>query len=142
MNRTGAAAVVNHVCTRLIDVLRSLTATALLLSAVVHLDLYGQGFGQLPTIGPLFLLNVVAGIGLAILVMVWRHWLPVGLAAGFGLVTVAAYWVSVVHGLFGVREVTTGWSEVLAEVAEYSAIVCGLTAATLLRAARRRELQR
>jgi hypothetical protein len=129
--------VVNHVRTRLADVLRSLTAAAVLLSAVVHLDLYGQGFGQLPTIGPLFLLNVVVGLGLGIVVTLWRHWLPVGLAAGFGLVTVAAYWVSVVHGLFGVREVVTGWSEVLAEVAEYSAIACGLAAALLLRAGRR-----
>lgn len=128
--------------THLADVLRSLTAAAVLLSAVVHLDLYGQGFAQVPTIGPLFLLNVVAGIGLGTLVVLWRHWLPVGLAAGFALVTVAAYWVSVVHGLFGVREVTAGWSEVLAEVAEYSAIACGLTAAVLLRTARRPEARR
>jgi hypothetical protein len=37
-----------------------------------------------------------------------------------------------VHGLFGVKEVTGGWSEILASVAEYVAVVLGLGAMALL----------
>lgn len=118
------------------DVLRALTAAAVMLSAVVHLDLYAAGFSQLPRIGPLFLAAVLAGLVLGVAAVSWRHWLPLVLAAGFAAVTVGAYWISVVHGLFGLKEVTTGWAEILAEVAEYVAIACGLTAAALLWRAR------
>ena len=59
----------------------------------------------------------------------WRHWLPVVAAAGVGAATVLAFWISVVHGLFGVTDVATGTSEVLAE---YAAAAFGLAAAALL----------
>jgi hypothetical protein len=118
--------------TYLADALRGLTAAAVLLSAVVHLDLYEEGFRDLATIGPLFMLNFVGGVVIGTAIVVWRHWLPVFLGVGFGALTVAAYWVSVVHGLFGVKEVTGGWSEILASVAEYVAVVLGLGATALL----------
>jgi hypothetical protein len=118
--------------TYLADALRGLTAAAVLLSAVVHLDLYEEGFSDLATIGPLFMLNFVGGVVIGTAIVVWRHWLPVFLGAGFGALTVAAYWVSVVHGLFGVKEVTGGWSEILASSAEYAAVVLGLGATALL----------
>jgi len=124
--------------TQLIDALRGLTAAAVLLAAVVHLDLYEQGFRDIATIGPLFLLDFAAGLVLGVTVLVWRHWLPVLLAAGFGAATVAAYWISVTRGLFGVREVTGGWAEIVAETAEYAAVVFGMSAAVLLRPQRAR----
>jgi predicted Kef-type K+ transport protein len=65
---------------------------------------------------------MIIGVG----VLVWRHWLPALLAAGFGAATVVAFWISVIHGLFGVKETTSGSSEILAEIAEYSAIAFGL----------------
>jgi len=114
----------------LIDVSRGLAAAGVLLSAVVHLDLWDlQRFRFIPTIGPLFLLNAIAGLVLGVVVLCWRHWLPALAAAGFGAATVLAFWISVVHGLFGLKEVATGSSQVLAEVAEYAAIVFGLIAA-------------
>jgi len=70
----------------------------------------------------------VIGVGM----LVWRHWLPALLAAGFGATTVIAYWISVVHGLFGIKETVSGWPEVLAQIAEYAALVFGLAAAALL----------
>jgi hypothetical protein len=118
--------------TYLIDTLRGLTAAAAMLAAVIHLDLYEEGFRDIATLGPLFLLDAVAGIVLGVAVVVWRHWLPVFLAAGFGATTVVFYWISVVHGLFGVKETTSGWSEILAEIAEYGAAVFGIVAAALL----------
>jgi hypothetical protein len=50
----------------------------------------------------------------------------------------AAFWVSVIHGLFGFKEIATGSAQILAEVAEMVAIVFGLAAAALIwRSARR-----
>jgi hypothetical protein len=126
--------------TQIIDLFRALTSAAVMLSAVVHLDLYAvQDFRVIPKIGPLFLLNVIAGLALGIGVLVWRHWLPPFLAAGYGAMTVAAFWISVWHGLFGLHEVAGGSAQVLAEVAEYAAIVFGLAAAAGLWLGRREE---
>jgi hypothetical protein len=121
-----------------IDVSRGLAAAGVLLSATVHLDLWDlQRFRDIPTIGPLFLLNVLAGLAIGVLVLAWRHWLPALAAAGFGAATVLAFWISVVHGLFGLKETATGSSQVLAEVAEYVAVAFGLLAAAGLRRRRR-----
>ena len=114
------------------DTSRGLTSAGVLLSAVVHLDLWDQGFRDIHTIGSLFLLNAIAGLVIGAGVLVWRHWLPVVSAFGFGAATVVAFWISVVHGLFGIKEVATGMPEVLAEFAEYAAVVFGVIAAALL----------
>jgi hypothetical protein len=115
-----------------IDTSRGLAAAGVFLAAVVHLDLWVQGFRSISTIGPLFMLDFVAGMIIGVGVLVWRHWLPALAAAGFGAATVVAFWISVVHGLFGVKETPTGSSEILAEVAEYSAVAFGLAVAVLL----------
>jgi hypothetical protein len=121
-----------------IDISRGLAAAGVLLSAVVHLDLWEQGFGTIPAIGPSFLFTVIAGLVIGVAALVWRHWLPALVAAGFGAGTVAAFWISVVYGLFGFKEAApTAAPEVLAEVAEYAAMVFGLAAAVLLWQARR-----
>ncbi|MCW2548942.1 MAG: hypothetical protein JWN96_3402 [Mycobacterium sp.] len=117
------------------DTGRSLAATGVLLSAVVHLDLWDNGFRDVHVIGNLFLLNVIGGIVIGTVTIAWRHWFPALLAAGYGLTTVVFFWISVVHGLFGVKETATGSLEVLAQVAEYAAIAFGLAAAAGLRPA-------
>src|SRR6266699_761517 len=63
-----------------IDTSRGLAAAGVFLAAVVHLDLWVQGFRSIATIGPLFMLNFVGGMIIGVGVLVWRHWLP-GLAA-------------------------------------------------------------
>lgn len=116
------------------DLFRGLAAGGVLLCAVVHLDLWDvQDFRQLRTIGPLFLLNAVGGLVIGLAILVWRHWLPLLAGAGFAALTLAAFWISVVHGLFGLKEVATGSAQLLAEVAEIVAAVFGLAAALLLR---------
>lgn len=111
---------------------RAVVVVGVLTSAAVHLYIYVRGFSGIPVIGPLFLANVIGGAAIAVAVGSWRHWIPPFLAAGFGLTTVVAYWISVLYGLFGVREVTGGWPEIVAEVGEYAAVVFGATAATML----------
>jgi hypothetical protein len=132
MNRRWSQNVLVGMRNYVIDTSRGLAAAGVFLAAVIHLDLWVQGFRSISTIGPLFMLDFVAGMIIGVGVLVWRHWLPALVAAGFGAATVVAFWISVVHGLFGVKETPTGSSEILAEVAEYSAVAFGLAAAVLL----------
>ncbi|MGH3516097.1 MAG: hypothetical protein ACRDQ7_01485, partial [Haloechinothrix sp.] len=85
--------------------------------------------------GPLFLVNVVAGVVIAIAVLVWRHWLPLLAAAGFGAATLVAFLIDRTIGLFGPPSpLVFGAPETIAAVAELLVIVC---AASLLAQGRR-----
>ena len=108
--------------------LRVLVILGLLGSAWVHYDLWAnQGFSDIKTIGPLFLVNVIAGVLIALAVLLWHHWLPVLAAIGFGAVTLAAYLTSLTPGgLFGVHEQFKMASEVWGVVTEGGCIVFGL----------------
>jgi hypothetical protein len=114
---------------RVETVARALAGLGVVVSADVHFDLwYTVGFRDIATIGPLFMLNAVSGLLIAVLVICWRHWLSALAAVGFGAATLVAFWISVIHGLFGVHETATGQPQILAEVAEIVAVVFGLVA--------------
>lgn len=108
------------------NLLRGLTAAGVLMSVVVHGELWFQGVRIVPVIGPLFLLNAVGGLIIALLLVTWRHWLPVLAAIGFSALTLVAFGTAVTVGLFGTHEVLTGVPQMLAGVAELVAFVCGL----------------
>jgi predicted lipoprotein with Yx(FWY)xxD motif len=76
-------------------------------TAAMHLDLYLTGYRTIPTIGPLFLLQVVAGFLLGLLVLVSRSRLVALAGALFALATLGGYLLTVQFGLFGFREVRT-----------------------------------
>jgi hypothetical protein len=109
-------------------IVRGLTAAGVLLSADVHLALYFGGFGSVPTIGTLFLVNAVAGLVIGAGMLVWRHWLAAFFALGFNAATLAGFYLSVAVGLFGFRETATGTQQLIAEVAE----IVGLVGAAIL----------
>jgi len=106
--------------------LRTLTAVAALVSAAVHLKLWLGGVRHTDVIGPAFLLNAVAGLVIALLILRWRHAVPPFLAAGFGASTLAAFVVSATVGLFGVHERWTGAYVITAAVSEVVCLVGGL----------------
>jgi hypothetical protein len=82
-----------------------LTCVALLAwIGTVHLHLWLEGYRQIPTDGPLFLLDAVAGFGLAALLLVWAAPLTGLLAAGYTAATLGALIISLTVGLFGFRE--------------------------------------
>jgi predicted lipoprotein with Yx(FWY)xxD motif len=99
----------------------------LIATAAIHLDLYLTGYRTIPTIGWLFLLQVIAafGLGLAVLAIPSRLVLPGRLAAaagaGFALATLGGYVLSAWIGLFGFKEVrtTAGIVAGLVEVAAF-----------------------
>ncbi len=117
------------------SLLRGVVAAAVLLSAVVHLELWAEGFNQLAVVGPAFLLNAIGGFVIGLAVLVWRHWIPVLLAVGFGLATLAAFVVSVTVGLFGLHEVLYGVPQTTAGIAEIAAVVFGVAVLVVERGA-------
>jgi predicted lipoprotein with Yx(FWY)xxD motif len=94
-------------------ILRVVGSGLLIAIAAIHLDLYLTGYRSIPTIGWLFLLQVIAafGLGLAVLVIpnrfVVASRLAAGAGAGFALSTLGGYLLSVWIGLFGFKEVRT-----------------------------------
>lgn len=106
-------------------VLRGLLALSLLGSAYVHWAEWQNWASFNDVVGPLFLLNVVAGVVLAVAVVVWRHWLPVLLGFGFGVATLAAYVLALTVGLFGVKQQFTSAAETWGVVTDLGCIVAG-----------------
>lgn len=109
-----------------------LVAGAGLLIAIgaMHLDLYLTGYRTIPTIGWLFLLQVIAAFGLALAVLVLGLLRAPGsrlvalAAALFALSTLGGYILSVWIGLFGFKEVrtTAGIVAGILEVAAFAAL--------------------
>jgi predicted lipoprotein with Yx(FWY)xxD motif len=100
----------------------------LIATAAIHLDLYLTGYRTIPTIGWLFLLQVIAAfaLGLAVLVIPGRLVIASRLAAaagaGFALATLGGYLLTVWIGLFGFKEVRTT-AGIVAGVVEVAAFV-------------------
>ena len=109
-------------------VLRVAGSGLLIATAAIHLDLYVTGYRTIPTIGWLFLLQVIAafGLGLTVLATPSRHVITVRLAAaagaGFAVATLGGDLLSVWIGLFGFKEVRTT-AGIVAGVVEVAAFV-------------------
>ena len=76
-------------------------------TGAIHLDLYLTGYRSIPTIGWLFLLQVIAAFGLAVAVLVTGSRLAAAAGALFALSTLGGYLLSVWFGLFGFKEIRT-----------------------------------
>jgi hypothetical protein len=82
-----------------------LTCVALLAwIGAVHLHLWLEGYRQIPTDGPLFLLDAVTGLLLAAVLLAWPAPLTGLLAAGYTASTLGALLISLTVGLFSFRE--------------------------------------
>jgi predicted lipoprotein with Yx(FWY)xxD motif len=82
-------------------------AALLVTSGAIHLDLYLTGYRTIPTIGPLFLLQIIAAFVLAVAILVTGNWLAAAAGAGFAVSTLGGYLLSLWVGLFGFTEVRT-----------------------------------
>src|SRR5579864_9471032 len=70
----------------------------------IHLHLWLEGYRQIPTDGPLFLLDAVAGFALAASLLAWPRPLAGLLAAGYVVSDIGALLISLTVGLFGFKE--------------------------------------
>ena len=113
-------------------VLRLAGGGLLFATGAIHLDLYLTGYRSIPTIGWLFLLQVIAAFGLGAVVLATGGWLAAAAGAGFALSTLGGYLLSLWIGLFGFKEVrtTAGIVAGVIEVAAFAALagLAGLAA--------------
>ena len=109
-----------------ISPVRLVAALAVLVSAGVHFKLFTK-YHQLHVVGPAFLVNAVAGVIIAILLLAWKNWLAPLLALGFGVATLAAFTISTFpNGLYDDHEHWRGGYVWTAAISEAVAILTGL----------------
>jgi hypothetical protein len=106
--------------------MRMLAAAGVLVSAAIHLKLWFDVFRH-THVGPAFMVNAVGGVIIAVLLVTWRHWIPLVPAVGFGMATLGAFVIAATAGLYGVHENWTGWEVWTAAGAEVVAIVAAGT---------------
>ena len=96
----------------------------LLATGAIHLDLYLTGYRSIPTIGGLFLFQVIAAFVLGVAVLASAARLAAAAGAVFSLATLGGYLLSLWVGLFGFREVrtTAGIAAGVVEVAAFAAL--------------------
>ena len=101
----------------------------LITTAAIHLDLYLTGYRSIPTIGWLFLFQVIAAFVLGAAVLATAAPLAAAAGAAFSLATLGGYLLSLWVGLFGFKEVrtTAGIAAGVVEVAAFAALA-GLAA--------------
>ena len=104
--------------------LRVAGALLLVVSACIHLGLYLTGYRSIPTIGWLFLVQVVVAFVLAVGALVTHSRLVAVAGAAFALSTLGCYLLAVWIGLFGFREIRTraGIAAGLIEVAAFATL--------------------
>ncbi|HVB41755.1 MAG TPA: hypothetical protein VNF47_03480 [Streptosporangiaceae bacterium] len=89
----------------------------------VHWLLWHLGYQHISVDGPFFLIDAIAGVVLAVVLLVWPRPLAGLLGAGFVASTIAALLISLSVGLFGFRESISASYVVLALVLESIAVV-------------------
>jgi predicted lipoprotein with Yx(FWY)xxD motif len=103
-------------------------AALLIASGAIHLDLYVTGYNSIPTIGPLFLLQIISAFLLAVVIPLTGHRLAYAAGAGFGLATLGGYLLTLKVGLFGFTEVrtTAGIIAAIIDVAIFAVLAAGM----------------
>ena len=104
--------------------LRLAGAGLLAATGAIHLDLYLTRYRSIPTIGWLFLLQVITAFALAAVVLASGSRLIAAAGAGFALATLGGYLLSLWIGLFGFTEIrtTAGVVAGIIEVAGFAAL--------------------
>ena len=102
-------------------------AALLIAAGAIHLDLYLTGYNSIPTIGPLFLLQIIAAFLLAAVIPLTGLRLAYLAGAGFGIATLGGYLLSLKVGLFGFTEVrtTAGIVAAIIDVAAFAVLGAG-----------------
>ena len=112
--------------------LTGIGAAFLVWSAVIHLELWADGYKDISVIGPLFLVQAIACIILAVAIVAFR-WLVLLLAGAVaGVATAVGLLLSVYVGLFGYQESLTIPYAELSLAVEFTAAFVLLVAACVL----------
>ncbi len=109
--------------------LRIMGTVALIVIGIIHLNLYArEHYNEIPTIGPLFLLDVIlawlTAMTIALLQVAWMRRYAALAGALLCLGTFAGYIVALVHPLFGFEEPGISYSGGIAIAAEIVGAAC------------------
>jgi hypothetical protein len=113
----------------------ALTATGaafLVWSAVIHLILWSDGYKDIRWIGPLFMIQAIVCIVIAVAIVAFRWLALLVIGAGTGIATAVGLLLSVNFGLFGFTESLAVPYAELSLAVEFTAAFVLLVAACLL----------
>jgi hypothetical protein len=82
----------------------ALGAAAVAASAVIHLHLWMQGYKHIHLIGPLFLAQAIAGIGLALVMVAYPRFVSAVAGALYMASTIGGLLMSATVGIFGFHD--------------------------------------
>ena len=130
LRRPGALA--SRIARAAVLVLTGIGAGFLVWSAVIHLELWSDGYKDISVIGPLFLVQGIACIVLAVAIVAFR-WLALIVAGAVaGVATAVGLLLTASVGLFGYVESLSVPYAVLSLAVEFTAAFVLLVAACVL----------
>jgi hypothetical protein len=113
-------------------VLAATGAGFLVWSGVIHLILWKDGYKDVATIGPLFIVQGIAGIVIALAIVALRRLAVLVIGAATGIATAGGLLISVNFGLFGLKESLATTYATLSLAVEFTAAFLLLVAACVL----------
>ena len=113
-------------------------AGLLVWSGVIHLQLWSDGYRSISVIGPLFLLQGIASIAVAVALVAFRRLVLLAAGAVLAAGTAAGLLLSAGIGLFGYTESLAVPSAQASLVVEFTSAAVLAVAAVIVLAARRR----
>ena len=128
----GPGALNSPVARWTVFVLAGTGAGFLVWSGVIHLMLWSDGYKDVATIGPLFLVQGIAGIVIALAIVALRRLALLIVGAGAGVATAGGLLISVNFGLFGLKESLATTYATLSLAVEFTAAFVLLVAACVL----------
>lgn len=114
-----------------VTLLTVLGAAGMVVSGLIHLHLYAIAYRHIATIGPLFLVQGISSMVLALAALVCRRVFSALLGAGAMVATLAGFLISVNYGLFGFQDSFAGANAIGAFVIEIVSAALLLAAAAL-----------
>jgi len=138
----GPGALNSPVARWTVFVLAGTGAGFLVWSGVIHLMLWSDGYKDVATIGPLFLVQGIAGIVIALAIVALRRLALLIVGAGTGVATAGGLLISVNFGLFGLKESLATTYATLSLAVEFTAAFVLLVAACVLAFASSAEMAR
>jgi hypothetical protein len=112
-------------------------AALMVWSGVIHLQLWYDGYRSISVIGPLFLIQGIGGIALAVVIAVFRRVVLMAAGAVMMAATAAGLLLSVGIGLFGFQESLAVPYAMSSLVVEFVGAAVLAAAAAIVLAARR-----
>jgi hypothetical protein len=128
----GPGALRSRIAAAAVLVLAAAGAGFLVWSAVIHLELWSDGYRDIHIIGPLFLVQGIGGIVVAVAVMAFRRLALLLAGAATGAATAGGLLLSVYAGLFGYTESLSVPYATLSLAVEFTAAFLLLAGAAVL----------